>query len=347
MYGYYGNLKRVKSVIDGQTIYNVYDLSGALVHIETGDDPNTANKNETGETDYVSGPQGTLARIKNGIVTYLHPDHLGSAQAGTDNSGAIIWREQYTPFGEELQSPAANDNLAGFTGHIKDKATGLNYMQARYYDPVIGRFLSADPVGFLDTGNPNFFNRYAYTFNDPVNLIDPNGESCTSADGTTTCTPEDTSFKPFSFPTPEGFEDFESTDSNFHQYRFEDDVGQGGSEFGDKLANELVKSPTNDDNAATETGALNDVGPLINPFSGKDEVKSFTTQDGIANVTEKNHVVRSGFVARKIAPNGNGGFKIVTIGEGNNRLQTLPGANGAARRFWSKNATRIANRARK
>jgi len=127
MYGYYGNLKRVKSVIDGQTIYNVYDLSGALVHIETGDDPNTANKNETGETDYVSGPQGTLARIKNGIVTYLHPDHLGSAQAGTDNSGAIIWREQYTPFGEELQSPAANDNLAGFTGHIKDKATGLNY----------------------------------------------------------------------------------------------------------------------------------------------------------------------------------------------------------------------------
>ena len=49
-------------------------------------------------------------------------------------------------------------------------------MQARYYDPVIGRFLSIDPVTFLDTGEPAMFNRYSYAFNDPVNLTDPNGE---------------------------------------------------------------------------------------------------------------------------------------------------------------------------
>ena len=69
-----------------------------------------------------------------------------------------------------------SDNLDGFTGHIKDSDTGLNYMQARYYDPVIGRFLSVDPVGFLDTGSPSMFNRYAYSVNDPVNNIDPSGE---------------------------------------------------------------------------------------------------------------------------------------------------------------------------
>ena len=137
------------------------------------------------KTDYVSGPNGTLARITNDVVTYLHPDHLGSAQAGTRANGTVAWREQYTPFGEQLQNPAANDNLDGFTGHIKDSDTGLNpcifpsencTVQARYYDPVIGRFLSVDPVGFLDTGDPRFFNRYAYTFNDPINLTDPIGE---------------------------------------------------------------------------------------------------------------------------------------------------------------------------
>lgn len=166
-YVYDGNLKRVKAVVNGQTHYNVYDLGGSLVHVES------VNDNKI--TDYVSGPKGSLARITNDAVTYLHADHLGTAQAGTNETGALEWRQHYTPFGYALTSPAANDNLAGFTGHIKDKATGLNYMQARYYDPTIGRFLSVDPVTFMDTEDPRMFNRYAYTFNDPVNLIDPDG----------------------------------------------------------------------------------------------------------------------------------------------------------------------------
>jgi hypothetical protein len=48
-------------------------------------------------------------------------------------------------------------------------------MQARYYDPVMGRFLSVDPVGFLDTGAPGMFNRYSYTLNDPIGNFDPDG----------------------------------------------------------------------------------------------------------------------------------------------------------------------------
>lgn len=50
-------------------------------------------------------------------------------------------------------------------------------MQARYYDPVMGRFLSIDPVTFMHTGTPAQFNRYAYTFNDPINMMDPDGEN--------------------------------------------------------------------------------------------------------------------------------------------------------------------------
>jgi RHS repeat-associated protein len=79
------------------------------------------------------------------------------------------------PYGEERQDPAANDNDESFTGHIRDEDTGLIYAQARYMDPVIGRFLSGDPVGF-SADAPQMFNRYSYTFNDPVNAFDPTGE---------------------------------------------------------------------------------------------------------------------------------------------------------------------------
>ena len=92
-----------------------------------------------------------------------------------------------------------------------------------------------------------------------------------------------------------------------------------------------MNSPTNDSNAATLCGAINNVGPLIDPFSGVDDVKSYISSEGIVNVTLDNHVVGSGFVMRKIMPDGNGGFNIVTYGEGNSWKQKVPGANGVAK----------------
>ena len=50
-------------------------------------------------------------------------------------------------------------------------------MQARYCDAIAGRFLSIDPVTFLDTGDPSYFNRYVYAANDPINKLDVNGEA--------------------------------------------------------------------------------------------------------------------------------------------------------------------------
>jgi len=127
------------------------------------------------QTDYLHAAGMTLARIKDGVYTYMHPDHLGSASAGSNEDGSSAFTEYHSPFGEALTGTAANDNQSDFTGHIRDKAIGLNYMQARYYDPNIGRFLSIDPMQFDGANNPAYFNRYSYTFNDPVNLIDPTG----------------------------------------------------------------------------------------------------------------------------------------------------------------------------
>ena len=176
-YVYDGNLKRIKSVVTTGTganavtvtRYNVYDHQGRLIHVQEGNDDFESL------TDYLHGAGMTIARIKDGIFTYMHPDHLGSPQAGSDENGDIAFNEYYTPFGEAMVGHAANDNQSGFTGHIKDADTGLNYMQARYYDPNAGRFLSIDPVTFLQSGNPANFNRYSYAFNDPVNIIDPDG----------------------------------------------------------------------------------------------------------------------------------------------------------------------------
>ncbi len=167
VYTYDGNKKRVKSDINGKIIYNIFDHAGALMEVY---DTSTMTR-----TDYIRAGGTTVARVSNGVATYLHQDTLGSAATGTRASdGSVAWTEHYTPYGETTLNPPANDNLDGFTGHIKDKATGLNYMQARYYDPRIGQFLSIDPVNF-SPDKPFMFGRYTYVGGDPVNGVDPFG----------------------------------------------------------------------------------------------------------------------------------------------------------------------------
>lgn len=80
-------------------------------------------------------------------------------------------RTRYEPYGQV----ATGGVLAmGYTGHRNDTDTGLVYMQQRYYDPVVGRFLSIDPVTTdADTGDS--FNRYAYANNNPFKYVDPHG----------------------------------------------------------------------------------------------------------------------------------------------------------------------------
>lgn len=112
-----------------------------------------------------------LSRSSNADVTYVHNDMLGSPILETDKQGSVLARFRYKPFGETIES--SNDDI-GYTGHLNDNDLDLTYMQARYYDPVIGRFYSNDPVGANNVEN---FNRYAYGNNNPYKFTDPDGQN--------------------------------------------------------------------------------------------------------------------------------------------------------------------------
>jgi RHS repeat-associated protein len=115
-------------------------------------------------------------------VTYFHNDLSGNPVAASDSTGQIIWRESYRPYGERLKNEAASQtNSQWYTGHRQDADTGLVYMGARHYDPLIGRFLSIDPAGFSES-NPHSFNRYAYANNNPLKFTDPDGREVVSID---------------------------------------------------------------------------------------------------------------------------------------------------------------------
>lgn len=109
-------------------------------------------------------------------ITYVHTDAQGSPIAKTNASKVVTEASEYEPYGKLLNRP--NDDRAGYTGHVMDSATGLTYMQQRYYDPTIGRFLSVDPVTVQNKNGANF-NRYWYGNNNPYRFNDPDGRySC-------------------------------------------------------------------------------------------------------------------------------------------------------------------------
>jgi RHS repeat-associated protein len=91
----------------------------------------------------------------------------------TTETRALVERREYEPYGYQT-APFALKDGPGYTGHVTDAATGLVYMQQRYYDPVIGRFLSVDPVAADDSSGANF-NRYKYAANNPYRYTDPDG----------------------------------------------------------------------------------------------------------------------------------------------------------------------------
>ncbi len=174
-YEYDGDGRRIKRVTNGETTYYAYGVGLNVLTEFSG--------LRIPKHDYIYAGNKNIARVNydgSGVKqgkTFYHSDHLGSNIAITDATSTVEWDRVYLPYGGEFNDPNFDHlpNTHQYTAKELDEDIGLYYYGARYYNPVIGRFMSVDPAGG-DHTDPQSFNKYAYVQNNPFTLKDPDGE---------------------------------------------------------------------------------------------------------------------------------------------------------------------------
>ena len=161
---YDGEGQRIEQVVqqsgvgETDTVY-VGGLEEVTTTTPTGGQPTTST------TAYYGG----IALSVNGTLSFLGHDGLGTATVALNTSGQVSASRLYTPYGQSRYTNGTFPTEFGFTSYRADSITGLNYANARYYDPLAGQFVSADTT--LKGG----LNRYAYVTDSPETLTDPTG----------------------------------------------------------------------------------------------------------------------------------------------------------------------------
>jgi RHS repeat-associated protein len=163
--------KNTETLIDGVTATStwtyIYDNEDIVLEVLTGEAGSE-------KTFYTHGPgiDEPLAMERGGSFYYYHADGLGSIAAITNAAKSVVQSYSYDSFGMVKPSTAFRNSFT-YTAREWDRETGLYYYRARYYDPMVGRFISKDPIGFAG-GDVNL---YGYVQNNPVNQTDPTGLS--------------------------------------------------------------------------------------------------------------------------------------------------------------------------
>jgi RHS repeat-associated protein len=159
-YFYDGDGRRVKKVTQAGTTLFAYDAMGKLI------------------AEYSAEAQ----QSPNGRTQYLTADTLGSTRVVTDQSGTVVARHDYAPFGGELSVGRTDEYRSDtirqkFASYERDTETGLDFVKARYYVNALGRFMSIDPSGkSILLSNPQTWNGYSYCLNNPLRYVDDNGK---------------------------------------------------------------------------------------------------------------------------------------------------------------------------
>ena len=171
-YAYNGSGERVQQTVTsgGATTTTSY-LGGYEEVSVTG--PTTTT------TKYYSAGLATVTNV-NGTLSYLVHDTLGSVSASLTASGGLQSAQLFAPYGAVRYSTGSMPTTYGFTGQRSDPS-GLMYYHARYYDPSVGQFASADVAQ-----GPN---RYGYVAGNPETQTDPTGQRLVCDDDSATCHP--------------------------------------------------------------------------------------------------------------------------------------------------------------
>jgi RHS repeat-associated protein len=173
-YGYTADGQRNKKEGPVDTVY----FYGQHLEVRNPDDGGLTYK----FTKYIYAGPVLVAKSESetGAKHWYHQDHLSSTVAMSDATGALAKKTEYEAFGQEIASTGEAKNLRGYGSHWRDDESGLLYMGARYYDPALVRFTQPDSV-VPEPDDPQSWNRYSYTRNNPVNRIDPTGHADISA----------------------------------------------------------------------------------------------------------------------------------------------------------------------
>ena len=158
-YVYNGDGLRMSKTVAGTTTAFAWDQSGS-----------TALLIAAGADYYMYGPDGQpIEQLKGTTPTYLLTDQSGSVRLLTGSSGTVTGTYAYTPYGAVAAHTGTATAALGYEGQYTDAESGFLYLQARYYNPATGQFLTRDPLVSV-TGEP-----YSYAADNPVNDSDPNG----------------------------------------------------------------------------------------------------------------------------------------------------------------------------
>jgi len=163
-YDYMG--RRTSKTVSGQTAFFHYD--GWNVVAET---------DQAGTTiaSYTYDDRNQLVSMTRGSQTYYYQYNAhGDVVSLTNSASQVVNTYEYDPWGEVLSANETVDNPYRYAGYRYDTETELYYLQHRYYDAGICRFLTRDPYP-ANLKLPQTLNFYAYCINNPINLIDPSG----------------------------------------------------------------------------------------------------------------------------------------------------------------------------
>ncbi|MBQ3196215.1 MAG: hypothetical protein IJB65_07090, partial [Clostridia bacterium] len=136
---------------------------------------------------YLYDENGSIMGISYGYDTYTFAKNIQGDVIGIYSGGTLVAKYEYSAYGQILSitnasgtdisnnsSHIANLNPFRYRGYYYDTETGFYYLQSRYYDPVVGRFLNADAL--VSTGQGILGNNmFAYCGNNPINRFDPRG----------------------------------------------------------------------------------------------------------------------------------------------------------------------------
>ncbi|HEV2963658.1 MAG TPA: RHS repeat-associated core domain-containing protein [Candidatus Angelobacter sp.] len=171
-------LRVQKAIQGGTTTVSVSSMGKVIAEYDNGALPASPSR------EYVYDDSGSNTRLLSTITgttaVYHHADHLSGrlitdGTAGSSTLGQVTGQEGHFPYGEAWYQNGTTTKWI-FTSYGRDNETGLDYAIARFYNSRIGVFCSVDP----QEGNPydpQSWNRYAYVENDPIDLVDPNGQS--------------------------------------------------------------------------------------------------------------------------------------------------------------------------